>query len=151
MRVNSSFHPLLLPYLRVSTTIHHHHHQAFSIRRGKFTADEAFPAAIVGSNLISSPFAYSINQITQLQSSDEGFSPASVSYANFGRHNRVSPWEIYRCSSISDTGRFMSPLMKRTRTDFPSDLAVIHDGAGDGGGCRTPQPVVAGGVLWWKP
>ncbi|KAD6795744.1 hypothetical protein E3N88_06640 [Mikania micrantha] len=49
------------------------------------------------------------------------------------------------------TGRFMSPLMKRTRTDFPSDLAVIHDGAGDGGGCRTPQPVVAGGVLWWKP
>ncbi|KAL8236136.1 hypothetical protein R6Q59_017217 [Mikania micrantha] len=44
-----------------------------------------------------------------------------------GRHNRVSPWEIYRCSSVSDIGRFISPLMKRTRTDFPSDLAVLKD------------------------
>ncbi|KAL8250821.1 hypothetical protein R6Q59_034514 [Mikania micrantha] len=31
---------------------------------------------------------------------------------------------------------------------------VVHDGVGDGGGCRTPQPVVAGGYgggLGWKP
>ncbi|KAK9064270.1 hypothetical protein SSX86_015650 [Deinandra increscens subsp. villosa] len=34
------------------------------------------------------------------------------------RQSRVSPWEIERFGSVSDTGNFMSPLMKRTRTDF---------------------------------
>ncbi|KAI7730969.1 hypothetical protein M8C21_006818 [Ambrosia artemisiifolia] len=36
------------------------------------------------------------------------------------RQNRVSPWEIERCGSVSDSGNFMPPLMKRTRANFPS-------------------------------
>ncbi|XP_076918169.1 auxin response factor 3-like [Bidens hawaiensis] len=46
------------------------------------------------------------------------------------RHNRISPWEINRCSSVSEIGRFGPPLMKRTRTDFPSlkpNFTVLKD------------------------
>ncbi|KAM0054587.1 putative transcription factor ARF family [Helianthus debilis subsp. tardiflorus] len=46
------------------------------------------------------------------------------------RQNRVSPWEIERCGSVSDTGPFMPPLMKRTRASFPStppDFSVLKD------------------------
>ncbi|KAK1422699.1 hypothetical protein QVD17_17985 [Tagetes erecta] len=46
------------------------------------------------------------------------------------RQNRVSPWEIDRCGLVSDVGNFMSPLMKRTRTSFPStkpDFSVLKD------------------------
>ncbi|MFS8015728.1 putative auxin response factor [Helianthus anomalus] len=44
------------------------------------------------------------------------------------RQNRVSPWEIERRGSVSDTGPFMPPLMKRTRASFPStppDFSVL--------------------------
>lgn len=36
--------------------------------------------------------------------------------------NRVSPWEIERCGSVSEVGTFISPLTKRSRTGFPSVL-----------------------------
>ncbi|KAJ0589707.1 putative transcription factor ARF family [Helianthus annuus] len=51
------------------------------------------------------------------------------------RHNRISPWEIDRCSSLSEIEGFMSPLMKRTRTGFPSlnsDFTVLKDRSTEG-------------------
>ncbi|KAI3741689.1 hypothetical protein L1987_59363 [Smallanthus sonchifolius] len=51
-------------------------------------------------------------------------------FGEIARHNRVSPWEIDRCGSVSEIGRFMSPLTKRTRTGFPlltSDFTVLKD------------------------
>ncbi|KAL8266578.1 hypothetical protein R6Q59_003922 [Mikania micrantha] len=47
-----------------------------------------------------------------------------------------------------DSGYHSSPI------SLPAQMVVIHDGVGDGGGCQTPQPVVAGGDgggLGWKP
>lgn len=44
--------------------------------------------------------------------------------------NRVSPWEIERCGSVSEVGSFISPLTKRPRTGFPSlksDFPVLKD------------------------
>lgn len=44
--------------------------------------------------------------------------------------NRVSPWEIERCGSVSEVGTFVSPLTKRSRIGFPShksDFPVLKD------------------------
>ncbi|KAI3718980.1 hypothetical protein L6452_19866 [Arctium lappa] len=48
------------------------------------------------------------------------------------KQNRVSPWEIERCNSISGASSISSPISKRMRTGFPTirpDFQVPKDGA----------------------
>nr|XP_043619295.1 auxin response factor 3 isoform X2 [Erigeron canadensis] len=46
------------------------------------------------------------------------------------RPNRVSPWEIERCSSVSDIGSFVSPISKRTRTDRSTGASDFGESVG---------------------
>lgn len=70
------------------------------------------------------------------------------------RQNRVSPWEIERCGSVSDIGSFVSPLSKRTRTGFPSlksDFPVLKDrstGASDFGESMRFHKVLQGQEIY---